>query len=115
MFCPVSLLGFVYTRPNAHFYSQVLLVNKSSWEGCHMQGSLAYLKTRGYMVSFGQSSRTPDPFSLVSICTKITFLDKAFPMLSLHGDELLETTGEVCTNSASSVLRVRVNHTYPLS
>jgi NADPH2:quinone reductase len=29
--------------------------------------------------------------------------------------ELLETAGEVFANIASGVLRVRVNHTYPLS
>jgi NADPH2:quinone reductase len=30
-------------------------------------------------------------------------------------DELLESAGEVFANVANGVLRVRVNHTYPLS
>lgn len=81
-----------------------------------MQGSLACLKPRGYMVSFGQSSGTPDPVPLSALAAKSLFLTR--PSLMQYNatrDELLECAGEVFANVASGVLRVRVNHTYPLS
>ncbi|KAK1354063.1 hypothetical protein POM88_047319 [Heracleum sosnowskyi] len=77
------------------------------------KGSLACLKTRGYMVSFGQSSGSPDPLPLSSLAPKSLFLTR--PSLynyTLTGDELLEAAGEVFANVASGV---RVNHTYLLS
>ncbi|KAL5569864.1 hypothetical protein UlMin_026439 [Ulmus minor] len=80
------------------------------------EGSLACLKLRGYMVSFGQSSGIPDPVPLSAIATKSLFLTR--PTLMHYAgtrDELVETAGEVFANVASGVLRVRVNHTYPLS
>ncbi|KAB1204804.1 Quinone oxidoreductase 1 [Morella rubra] len=80
------------------------------------EGSLACLKTRGYMVSFGQSSGTPDPVPLSALAVKSLFLTR--PSLMQYNttrDELLESAGEVFGNVASGVLRVRVNHTYPLS
>ncbi|KAF2311694.1 hypothetical protein GH714_026032 [Hevea brasiliensis] len=84
-------------------------------DGCH-HGSLACLKTRGYMVSFGQSSGTPDPLPLSALAPKALFLTRPSLMLYTETrDELLETAGEVFANIASGVLRVRVNHTYPLS
>ncbi|KAF5456910.1 hypothetical protein F2P56_026330 [Juglans regia] len=80
------------------------------------QGSLACLKTRGYMVSFGQSSGTPDPVPLSALAVKSLFLTRPSLMqYTTTRDELLETAGEVFANVASGVLRVRVNHTYPLS
>lgn len=81
-----------------------------------MQGSLACLKPRGYMVNFGQSSGTPDPLPLSALAAKSLFLTR--PSLMQYNatrDELLECASEVFTNVASGVLRVRVNHTYPLS
>ncbi|PQQ04316.1 uncharacterized protein Pyn_31229 [Prunus yedoensis var. nudiflora] len=80
------------------------------------EGSLACLKTRGYMVSFGQSSGAPDPVPLSAIAVKSLFLTR--PSLfhyAVTRDELLGMAGEVFGNVQSSVLRVRVNHTYPLS
>ncbi|KAJ9692817.1 hypothetical protein PVL29_011755 [Vitis rotundifolia] len=80
------------------------------------QGSLACLRPRGFMVNFGQSSGTPDPVPLPSLGAKSLFL--ARPSLvhySATRDELLEAAGEVFANVASGVLRVRVNHKYPLS
>lgn len=72
--------------------------------------------SRGYMVSFGQSSGRPDPIPLSDLHPKSLFLTR--PSL-LHytttREELLEAAGEVFANVASGVLRVRVNHTYPLS
>ncbi|KAJ4717949.1 quinone oxidoreductase-like [Melia azedarach] len=80
------------------------------------QGSLACLKLRGYMVNFGQSSGTPDPVPLSALAPKSLFLTRPSLMqYTVTRDELLETAGEVFANVASGVLKVRVNHTYPLS
>ncbi|XP_010933631.1 uncharacterized protein [Elaeis guineensis] len=80
------------------------------------QGSVACLMSRGYMVSFGQSSGRPDPIPLSDLAPKSLFLTR--PSL-LHytttREELLEAAGEVFANVASGVLRVRINHTYPLA
>lgn len=80
------------------------------------QGSLACLKPRGYMVSYGQSSGTPDPVPLTALAAKSLFLTR--PSLRTSGiskEELREAANEVLTNVASGALRVRVNHTYRLS
>ncbi|KAI3704937.1 hypothetical protein L1987_75166 [Smallanthus sonchifolius] len=80
------------------------------------QGSLACLKPRGYMVSYGQSSGTPDPVSLSALATKSLFLTR--PSVRTSGfskDEMREAMQEVLANVASGALRVRVNHTYSLS
>ncbi|KAF9689653.1 hypothetical protein SADUNF_Sadunf01G0114600 [Salix dunnii] len=80
------------------------------------QGSLACLKTRGYMVSFGQSSGVPDPVPLSALAPKSLFLTRPSMMhYNQTRDELLEAAGELFAILASGVLRVRVNHTYPLS
>ncbi|MFQ6619281.1 hypothetical protein Gotur_001109 [Gossypium turneri] len=80
------------------------------------EGSLACLKPRGYMVSFGQSSGTPDPVPLSALAPKSLFLTRPSMMqYTSTRDELLETAGEVFANVASGILRVRVNHKYPLS
>lgn len=80
------------------------------------QGSLDCLKTCGFMVSFGQSSGSPDPVPLSALAVKSLFLTRPTMMhYTITRDELLETAGEVFANAASGVLRVRVNHTYPLS
>ncbi|KAL4651095.1 hypothetical protein ACB092_01G134800 [Castanea dentata] len=80
------------------------------------QGSLACLKPRGYMVNFGQSSGTPDPLPLSALAAKSLFLTRPSLMqYTATRDELLATAGEVFANVESGILRVRVNHTYPLS
>ncbi|KAK6155904.1 hypothetical protein DH2020_010152 [Rehmannia glutinosa] len=80
------------------------------------EGSLACLKLRGYMVNFGQSSGTPDPVSLSALAAKSLFLTRPTLMhYTVTRDELLQTASEVFTNVGAGVLRVRVNHTYPLS
>ncbi|XVF49378.1 hypothetical protein PTKIN_Ptkin04bG0006600 [Pterospermum kingtungense] len=58
------------------------------------QGSLACLKPRGYMVSFGLSSGEPDPVPLSALAAKSLFLTitTLMPYISA-GDELLETAG----------------------
>ena len=68
------------------------------------------------MVSFGQSSGTPDPLPLSALAVKSLFLTR--PSLVQYiatREELLETAGDVFSNVRDGVLRVRVNHTYPLS
>ncbi|KAL6131819.1 hypothetical protein ACLB2K_070192 [Fragaria x ananassa] len=80
------------------------------------EGSLTCLKSRGYMVSFGQSSGAPDPVPLSALSVKSLFLTR--PSLfhyTATRDELLETAGEVFASVDAGILRVRVNHTYPLS
>ncbi|OVA14388.1 Alcohol dehydrogenase superfamily [Macleaya cordata] len=80
------------------------------------QGSLACLKSRGYMVCFGQSSGTPEPVPLSALAAKSLFLTRPSLMqYTTTRDELLEAAGEVFANVSLGVLRVRVNHTYPLS
>ncbi|KAL0016240.1 hypothetical protein SO802_003309 [Lithocarpus litseifolius] len=80
------------------------------------QGSLACLKPRGYMVNFGQSSGTPDPLPLSALSVKSLFLTRPSLMqYTATRDELLATAREVFANVESGILRVRVNHTYPLS
>ncbi|KAK1419502.1 hypothetical protein QVD17_28674 [Tagetes erecta] len=80
------------------------------------EGSLACLKTRGYMVSFGQASGTPDPVPLSALASKSLFLTRPSLMhYTAKREELLETAGELFANISNGVLWVRVNHKYPLS
>ncbi|KAF6160085.1 hypothetical protein GIB67_018865 [Kingdonia uniflora] len=81
-----------------------------------LTGSLECLKPRGYMVSFGMSSGAVDPVPLSTLYPKSLFLTR--PSLFEYTktrDELLEAAGEVFANIASGILKVRVNHKYPLS
>ena len=81
-----------------------------------MQGSISCLASRGYMVSFGQSSGKPDPVPLSDLAPKSLFLTRpSFMHYTATRDELLEAAGELFANVSSGVLRVRINHTYPLS
>ncbi|GMH08770.1 hypothetical protein Nepgr_010610 [Nepenthes gracilis] len=80
------------------------------------QGSLKCLKPRGYMVSFGQSSGTPDPVPLSALSPKSLFLTR--PLLRHYTEtreELLKAAGELFANVSSGLLKVRVNHKYSLS
>ena len=68
------------------------------------------------MVSFGQSSGSPEAVSLSVLAAKSVFLTR--PSLKDYNasrDEVLEAASEVFTNVEKGVLRVRVNHSYPLS
>lgn len=79
-------------------------------------GSLACLKPRGYMMSYGQSSGLPAPVLVAELAAKSLYLTR--PSLRTSGftkDEMLEATKEVLSNVTSGALKVRVNHTYPLS
>ncbi|KAJ1299234.1 hypothetical protein BS78_01G516300 [Paspalum vaginatum] len=80
------------------------------------KASLECLASRGFLVSFGQSSGKPDPVPMDDLASKSLFLTRPSLMhYTATRDELLESAGEVFANVANGVLRVRVNHTYPLS
>ncbi|KAF5745234.1 quinone oxidoreductase [Tripterygium wilfordii] len=80
------------------------------------QGSLECLKIRGYMVIFGQSSGEPDPVPPTALGVKSLFLTRpTFRRYNSTREDMLENIGEVFANVASGVLRVHVNHRYPLS
>jgi NADPH:quinone reductase len=77
---------------------------------------LSTLKKKGHMVIFGQSSGMPDPLPISEIASKSLFLTRPSLMdYTATRDELLQSAGELFANVASGTLRVRVNHTYPLS
>ncbi|GAA0172327.1 oxidoreductase [Lithospermum erythrorhizon] len=80
------------------------------------EGSLACLKTRGYLVSFGQSSGAPDPLPLSALAPKCLFLTRPSLMqYTVTQEELLESAKDVFAKVASGILKVRLNHSYPLS
>lgn len=80
------------------------------------KASVECLASRGFLVSFGQSSGTPDPIPLSDLASKSLFLTRPSLMhYTSTRDELLKSAGEVFANVDSGVLRIRVNHTYPLS
>ncbi|KAK4385148.1 2-haloacrylate reductase [Sesamum angolense] len=81
------------------------------------EGSLKCLKLCGHMMSFGSSSGAPDPVPLSSalLLKSLSLTSPNMIYYTITRDELLQTASEVFTNVAAGVLRVRVNHTYPLS
>ncbi|GJN09404.1 hypothetical protein PR202_ga27407 [Eleusine coracana subsp. coracana] len=88
---------------------------QATQDGCH-HASVECLASRGFLVSFGQSSGIPDPIPLSDLASKSLFLTRPSMMhYTATREELLESAGEVFANVVSGVLRVRVNHTYPLS
>ncbi|RDX79287.1 2-haloacrylate reductase, partial [Mucuna pruriens] len=81
-----------------------------------IQGSIACLNTRGWMVSFGQSSGAPGPVLSSSLGAKSLYLTRPSIMHNnITRDELLEAAGEVFAKVVSGVLNVPVIHAYPLS
>ncbi|EFJ19355.1 hypothetical protein SELMODRAFT_110768 [Selaginella moellendorffii] len=80
------------------------------------QGSLDCLATRGYMISYGQSSGAPDPFTMSILAPKSLFLTRpSLIQYTTNRDELLEIANDLFHNVEAGVLKVRVNQTYPLS
>lgn len=80
------------------------------------QGSLECLASRGYMVSFGQSSGMVDPVPTSVLAPKSLFLTRPSLMhYTATREELLRCAGEVFAAVANGVLKVRVTKTYPLS
>ncbi|KAJ9539752.1 hypothetical protein OSB04_026258 [Centaurea solstitialis] len=79
-------------------------------------GSFACLKPRGIMCHFGMASGNPEPIAFEKIYTKSLYY--TFPALAAYiaqRAELLESANDLFTDVAKGVLKVRVNHTYPLS
>lgn len=79
--------------------------------------SLDCLKTRGTMVSFGQSSGKVEPLDIGILNTKgALFLTR--PSLfhyTADRDELIYRAGEVFDAVVSGALKISINQTYPLS
>ncbi|CAN6569188.1 unnamed protein product [Malus baccata var. baccata] len=79
------------------------------------QGSLACLKTRGYMVSFGQTSGAIDPVPLSALAAKSLFLTRpALFQYTAAQDKLLEVAGEAMAaeewpNMPLTFFRVQTN------
>ncbi|KAI3511150.1 hypothetical protein L1887_18294 [Cichorium endivia] len=80
-------------------------------------GSLACLKKRGYLVLFGMSSGEPDPVCVAQISAKSLYytFSSVGEYTEDNRDELLVAAEELFCNVANGVLKVRVNHKYPLS
>ncbi|KAA8533893.1 hypothetical protein F0562_031410 [Nyssa sinensis] len=73
------------------------------------RGSLACLKSCGYMVCFGQSSGTVDPLPLSALAAKSLFLTRpSLFQYTATRDELLETAGELFAIIASGAEAVGV-------
>ncbi|KVI10065.1 uncharacterized protein LOC112517773 [Cynara cardunculus var. scolymus] len=79
-------------------------------------GSLTCLKPRGLMCHFGMASGEPEPIAFAKLSSKSLFY--TFPALKAYTDdreELVAAAEELFSCVAKGVLRVRVNHKYPLS
>ncbi|KAI3519586.1 hypothetical protein L1887_08798 [Cichorium endivia] len=80
-------------------------------------GSLACLKKRGYMVLFGTASGVPEPVRVDQIALKSLYY--TFSSIGYYTDDdrvaLRVAAEELFAAVAKGVLRVRVNHKYPLS
>ncbi|KAI3517557.1 hypothetical protein L1887_16772 [Cichorium endivia] len=106
----------IYFRQGVYKAASMAFTPGMEAVGVVTAGSLACLKTRGHLVSFGQSSGAPDPIPLSALAVKSLYLTRPSLMqYTAKRDELLEAAGEVFGNIANGVLRVRVNHKYPLS
>ncbi|CAI9299839.1 unnamed protein product [Lactuca saligna] len=77
--------------------------------------SLSCLKKRGYMVIFGMASGEPDPIRVVQMASKSIYY--MFSSLRNEDDQewLHVAADELFSKIAKGMLRVRVNHKYPLS
>ncbi|KAF9618531.1 hypothetical protein IFM89_002226 [Coptis chinensis] len=110
---PIHLLKLGMLMFGMREAGHTVLIHQRIWRS---RGSLACLKTSGYMVSFRQASGLIDPVMLSALAAKSLFLIKPSLFHYIEArDELLKAAGELFTNVASGVLGVRVNHTYPLS
>nr|AAL79788.1 putative quinone oxidoreductase [Oryza sativa Japonica Group] len=79
------------------------------------KGSMECLMPRGCMISYGQCSGRPDPVPVSDLASKSLILGRpGMRHYTATRDELLHAAGEVFAGVAAGVLRVRVNHVYPL-
>nr|BAA06460.1 TED2 [Zinnia elegans] len=80
------------------------------------QGSMECLKVRGYLVVFGMPSGAPEPPSFQQLAEKGIYCTMPSVMLyTKERNELVAASEELFSNIEKGVLRVRVNHKYPLS
>ena len=81
------------------------------------QDSIASLRPRGLMVSFGQSSGPVPPFAprVLAAAGSLFFTRPSLPDYVRRRDELEARAGDLFAALASGVLSVRVAQTYPLS
>ncbi|CAH1445668.1 unnamed protein product [Lactuca virosa] len=80
------------------------------------EGSAACLKFRGFLISLGGPSGSADPLSFKLVAQKSLYF--TIPSVMLYTEkreDLLAASEEVFSNVEKGVLRVRVNHKYPLS
>ncbi|XP_023741871.1 uncharacterized protein LOC111889951 [Lactuca sativa] len=80
-------------------------------------GSLECLKTRGYLVVYGAASGQPEPISVTKLAPKSIYLTFASLGEYIGGnrEHLLIAAEALYSNVAKGVLKVRLNHKYPLS
>ncbi|KAL7611860.1 uncharacterized protein LOC111889955 [Lactuca sativa] len=80
-------------------------------------GSLECLKTRGYMVVYGTASGEPEPISVTKLAPRSIYLTFASLGEYIGGnrEHLLIAAEALYSNVAKGVLKVRLNHKYPLS
>jgi NADPH2:quinone reductase len=79
--------------------------------------SLNVLRPRGMMVLYGGSSGPVPPFDLIGLSTKgsLFITRPTLKHYTLTRDELLTRAGAVLDAVAAGTLKVRMEHTYPLS
>ena len=79
--------------------------------------SLNVLRPRGMMVLYGGSSGPVPPFDLIGLSTKgsLFITRPTLKHYTLTRDELLARAGAVLDAVAAGTLKVRMEHTYPLS
>lgn len=82
-----------------------------------MNGSFACLKHRGYMVLFGIASGEPEPVRHAQLAAKSLYytFSSVTEYTVDNRQELLVAAEDVFASVAKGVLRVRINHKYPLS
>ena len=80
-------------------------------------GSLDCLRTRGMLVSFGQSSGTIDPFDIGVLSTKGSLYLTRPTLMTYNEDraDLVESSRALFEVVAAGAVRVSVNQTFPLA
>ncbi|MFS7996306.1 putative NADPH:quinone reductase [Helianthus anomalus] len=80
------------------------------------EGSMACLKVRGHMVVFGMASGEHEPLRFIKVAEKgIYYIAPSIMLYTKERHELLAASEELFSNIEKGILRVRVNHKYPLS
>ncbi|KAI3705910.1 hypothetical protein L1987_76159 [Smallanthus sonchifolius] len=80
------------------------------------QSSMACLKINGHIVVYGMASGEHEPIGFRQIAEKgIYYTAPSMTLYTKERNNLLAASGELFSNIEKGVLRVRVNHKYPLS